>query len=167
MNTATASCPLPVRPVRETTPADVVSRRQRWGVGIGRMVEDASQNAIHLLNAPILNMTLGMSPAALSTLVFLQRACDAFTDPIVGAYSDNFRSRWGRRRPRMLVTAPLLAACFVAIWFFPRGAGPVHLYAHVIVFYSAHSLYCVPLAGLALEATDDCHERTRPGLWRP
>jgi len=130
-------------------------------------VEDASQNAIHLLNAPILNMTLGMSPAALSTLVFLQRACDAFTDPIVGAYSDNFRSRWGRRRPRMLVTAPLLAACFVAIWFFPRGAGPVHLYAHVIVFYSAHSLYCVPLAGLALEATDDCHERTRPGLWRP
>ena len=129
------------------------------------MVEEATQNSIHLLSSPILNMTLGMSPAALSTLAFLQRACDAFTDPLVGSYSDNFRSRWGRRLPLMLVAAPLLAFFFVAIWFFPRDAGPVHLYVHVMVFsllfYAAHSLYCVPLAGLALEATDDYHERTR------
>lgn len=139
--------------------------RQRWGIGLGRMVEEATQNSIHLLSSPILNMTLGMSPAALSTLAFLQRLCDAFTDPIVGSYSDNFRSRWGRRRPLMLVAAPLLTFLFVAIWFFPRGASLDYLYVHVMVFsllfYAAHSLYCIPLAGLALEATDDYHERTR------
>lgn len=150
---------------RLTAPEDVVPRRQRWGIGLGKMVEEATQNSIHLLSSPILNMTLGVSPAALSTLAFLQRLCDAFTDPFFGSYSDNFRSRWGRRRPLMLAAAPLLAVFFVAIWFFPRDAGPVHLYVHVMVFsllfYAAHSMYSVPLAGLALEATDDYHERTR------
>ncbi|MBP8256461.1 MAG: MFS transporter [Opitutaceae bacterium] len=154
-----------VRDQHLTAPEDVIPWRQRLGIGLGKMVEDASQNSIHLLSAPILNMILGMSPAALSTLAFLGRLTDAFTDPLVGSFSDNLRSRWGRRRPLMFVAAPLLAVSFAAIWFFPSNAGPVYLYVHVMVcsllFYAVHTLYSIPVAGLALEATDDYHERTR------
>jgi len=123
------------------------------------------QNCLHLLTAPVLNMTLGVSPVALSVLVFLERSWDAFIDPVVGSYSDNFRSRWGRRRPLMLVAAPLMVLFFVGIWFFPPGASTTYLFGHVLVatllFYTAYAFYCMPLAGLALEATDDYHERTR------
>lgn len=165
MNEAIPAGPRPGRFSHQTRPEDVVSWRQRWGIGLGKMVEEAMQNCLHLLTSPILNMTLGVSPAALSTLIFLQRVWDAFIDPVVGSYSDNFRSRWGRRRPLMLVAAPLMASLFVGIWFFPREASTTYLFVHVLIFsllfYSAYAFYCTPLAGLTLEATDDYHERTR------
>ena len=55
---------LPDRRHHRTSPEDVIPWRQRLGIGLGKMVEEATQNSIHVLSAPILNMMLGMSPAA-------------------------------------------------------------------------------------------------------
>jgi glycoside/pentoside/hexuronide:cation symporter, GPH family len=86
-------------------------------------------------------------------------------DPIWGNFSDNFRSRWGRRRPLILAASFPLAVLFATIWWFPRDASQSGLFWHLLVssliFYAAHSLYAMPLGGLTLEATDDYHERTR------
>ena len=53
----------------------------------------------------ILNLGLGMDPLLVGVLASIPRLFDALTDPMVGYISDNFRTRWGRRRPFIFVGA--------------------------------------------------------------
>ncbi|MFT3868767.1 MAG: MFS transporter [Nibricoccus sp.] len=144
---------------------DRVSWRERIGLGLGKVVADGTHGTLHVLVNPIYNMTLGLNPALISTVVFIQRIWDAMLDPVWGNFSDNFRSRWGRRIPLLLTACLPLAVLFAAIWWFPRGASQTWLFWHLLlvslVFYTAHSLFSMPLGGLTVEATDDYHERTR------
>src|SRR4029450_8599707 len=44
-------------------------------------------------------------PAAVGLVLFLARAWDAITDPVMGYVSDTTRSRWGRRRRHVVLGA--------------------------------------------------------------
>ena len=46
----------------------------------------------------------------LAIAIALARAFDAITDPLMGWISDRTNTRWGRRRPWMMIGAPLCAA---------------------------------------------------------
>ena len=50
-----------------------------------------------------------------------------FVVPYIGYRSDHFRSRWGRRRPFMMVSAPLGALAMAGIAFAPQIAGQLSL----------------------------------------
>ncbi len=149
----------------QTARADRVSLRELIGLGLGKAIGDGTHGTLHVLVSQIYNMTLGLDPRLLSIIVFSQRFWDAVTDPFVGKVSDNFRSRWGRRRPLMLVAALPVAVTWAGMWWFPRGVGYTYLFWHLLtislVFYTALTVYMVPWGGLLLEATDDYHERTR------
>lgn len=151
--------------IADTKEADRVTWREKIGLGLGKVAADGSLGTIHLLVSPIYNMTLGLSPALVSTALFVQRIWDAMLDPVCGQFSDNFRSRWGRRLPLMLSAVPFVAGLFAVLWWFPRGASENHLFLHLLgfslLFYIAHSIYAMALGGLILEATGDYHERTR------
>jgi GPH family glycoside/pentoside/hexuronide:cation symporter len=148
-----------------TRPEDRVSWREKIGLGFGKIVADGSHGTLHVLVNPIYNITLGVNPALISSVVFIQRLWDAMLDPLWGSFSDNFRSRWGRRLPLLATAALPLALLFGALWWFPRGASENALFLHLLLvslaFYVAHSLYAMPLGGLIVEATDDYHERSR------
>ena len=149
----------------ETASKDRVTARETIGLGFGRVVTDGTHGTLHVLISPIYNMTLGMNPVLISSIVFIQRLWDAMLDPVFGQFSDNFRSKWGRRRPLLLLSIFPLAALFAALWWFPRGVGGSYLFWHLLLvslgFYMAHALFAMPLNGLIVEATDDYHERTR------
>ncbi len=149
----------------KTAAADRVSLREKIGLGLGRIAGDGTNGTIHVLLSPIYNMTLGMNPALISTAVSIQRIWDAVTDPLVGQYSDNFRSRWGRRRPLIAAAALPTALCFAALWWVPSGVGDWGMFAFMmalfLMFHLAHTFYVMPLTGLVIEVTDDYHERTR------
>jgi len=169
----------------ETSQVDRVSLREKIGLGFGKAVGDGTHGTLHVFVSQIYNMTLGLDPGLLSTIVFIQRLWDAMADPVFGQFSDNFRSRWGRRRPLMLAAALPVGLTWAGMWWFPRGANAVsthsslllfgrwtlplvippclfwHLLAVSLMFYTVYSLYTMPLGGLIIEATDDYHERTR------
>jgi glycoside/pentoside/hexuronide:cation symporter, GPH family len=148
-----------------TATRDRIPLREKIGFGGGKLVVDGTHLTLHVLVSPIYNVTMGLSPALISTVLFIQRFWDAILDPICGQFSDNFRSRWGRRLPLLVASLLPVAVLFLALWWFPRAASENTLFLHFLVvslvFYVAHSFYAMPLAGLALEATDDYHERTR------
>ena len=52
-------------------------------------------------------------------LIFAGRFIDAFTDPLIGWWSDRTRSRWGRRIPFILFSTPFYALFAGLIWFLP------------------------------------------------
>ncbi|MBN1636981.1 MAG: MFS transporter [Deltaproteobacteria bacterium] len=57
--------------------------------------------------------------AALGILLAGGRILDAVTDPLVGYMSDHTRSRWGRRKPYICISNPILFLAFILVWVPP------------------------------------------------
>ena len=111
------------------------------------------------------NQVLGL-PATLAGLgPTLALVIDAITDPLIGAWSDRFRSKqWGRRHPFMLA-APLPATLFFfALFNPPQDLGQTELLLWLVAFSvllrSATTLFFVPHLALGGEMSSDYHERS-------
>jgi GPH family glycoside/pentoside/hexuronide:cation symporter len=83
---------------------------------------------------------------------------------MVGYWSDNLRSRWGRRHPFMYASALPLAALYFTLWNPPRGLSQPMLFAFLLGMAVSIrlfvSLYQVPSNALAAELTQDYDERS-------
>ena len=113
----------------------------------------------------ILNLGLGMNPALVGLLGAIPRFTDALTDPMMGYISDNTRSRWGRRRPYILVGAIGSGLIFALLWQLPAGASQTYYFVYFLVgsilFYVPYTIFATPWVALGYELTPDYHERTR------
>lgn len=107
--------------------------------------------------------TLGVSAGLAGLAVLLPKLWDIATDPVVGAWSDRSRSRWGRRRPFLLAGALTLPPCFIGLFMAPVG-DPMAAFAWVLVAFclaaTAFTLFQVPYASMPAEMSADYHERT-------
>lgn len=61
---------------------------------------------------------LGMSTRAYAAVLAVYAVIDAVDNPVYGYLSDRTRTRWGRRRPWMILAAPVLGLSFV-LFFTP------------------------------------------------
>ncbi len=112
----------------------------------------------------VLNMGLGIAPTLVGVAMFIFRIWDAFTDPYFGNMSDNHRSKWGRRKPFIVVGGLLCAITFPLMWIMPRdwsqGVTMTLFILAGLAYYTALTIYTVPYFSLAAEMTPDTHERT-------
>lgn len=153
-------------PAPAVTPgAERVSAGTRIAYGSSAFAENLAINSVNQLANPVFNLTLGVSPVLVGAAIALPRLLDAVLDPWIGHLSDNFKSRWGRRRPFILVGAFLTGLCAAAIWFFPDGRSPTFYFWWLaigsVLLAAAYSVFVVPYGALGLELTRDYHERTR------
>jgi GPH family glycoside/pentoside/hexuronide:cation symporter len=94
----------------------------------------------------------------------LARALDAITDPVMGWVTDRTRSRWGRRRPWILLGAPLAALAFFLMFTPPENISTINsaawFAATYTLYYLFHTVYIIPHGALGPELTLDYHERS-------
>ena len=57
-----------------------------------------------------------LSLGFVAVVLALSRVFDGLTDPIIGLYSDRLRSRWGRRKPFILLGLPIFVAGVWLLW---------------------------------------------------
>lgn len=105
--------------------------------------------------------TVGLGLAATGGVLLTARLLDVVTDPMVGVLSDRWRSRWGRRRPWILLGALLAALGLLQLFQPPTGVGPAYLLAWAMVLYVGWTLVAVPYTAWGAELSDDYHERSR------
>jgi GPH family glycoside/pentoside/hexuronide:cation symporter len=133
--------------------------------GLGNVAVMVAKQAPKRLSFPIYNIGLGVNAAWIGTLFSLMRIWDAFTDPLIGHLSDRCVSRFGRRKPFILIGAILTGIFFAAIWLLPRGLSPVgymvYLSITLLLFYTALTIFSVPWYAMGYELTDDYDERTK------
>ena len=96
-------------------------------------------------------------------LIFVGRFIDAFTDPIIGWWSDRTHSRWGRRIPFILFSTPFYALFAALIWFLPtEGASWWNALYFVIMlelFFTAATMSSGALEALVPEVTTTAADR--------
>lgn len=149
----------------QTAESDRIPVAQKMAFGFGMATPIAFVNSVAQLTNLIYNIGLGVSPILLGIAQMIPRLWDAVSDPLAGYLSDNTRTRWGRRRPYILVGGIGVAVTFVLIWTVPGGLGERGIFAYYLVmsllFYTAVTVFSVPLVALGCEMSDDYHERTR------
>lgn len=67
--------------------------------------------------------TVGIAAAAVGTMMLLARLFDGTSDLIMGAILDKTKSRYGKARPWMLWTAPLMGIALIAMFTVPSSLG--------------------------------------------
>ncbi|MEU0152928.1 MFS transporter [Micromonospora fulviviridis] len=144
-------------------------RRVHVGYALGSLVTGAFGTVPGLLLLPYLTDTLGVAAGAAVLLVLLPKAWDVLVNPVAGRISDRTRSRWGARRPWLLVGGLALAVLFAAIFAAPLGAGPAagtYVALAFLATATAFAFFQVPYVAMPAELTDDPAERTRLMSWR-
>ena len=96
-------------------------------------------------------------------LIFAGRFIDAFTDPLIGWWSDRTRSRWGRRIPFILFSTPFYALFAALVWFLPTEDASLWnaLYFVIILelFFVALTMSSGALEALVPEVTRGAADR--------
>ena len=153
-----------------TTSRDRLSARELCAYGTGIVAYQYPHYGLAQLAMPLFNVTLGVAPAQVGAVLMLGRIWDAALNPLVGTWSDNTRSRWGRRRPWLVAGAVLSGLAYPLVWLAPRGwsgdALSLWLLGSCLLLYTAFAAFSVPYMALGLELTPDTRERTRVQAWR-
>jgi len=139
--------------------------REKIAYGIGSANDAWGNWLLPGIVWPVFNMYLGMSPTMVSLALLWNRLIDAFADPFFGWASDNTRSRYGRRRPYILVGSILSGLGMIAFfWFIQKGWSPGAYYWYLMIGSSILlilvSCFNMPYQSLGAEMTPDYEERT-------
>lgn len=149
---------------------DRVANTKKLAYGSGMISYGLMVNSYFQLVNPIFNIALGMNPAVIGMITAISRLWDAITDPVMGKISDNTRSRFGRRRPWILIGSLFTAIAFTAIWWFPLGYSNAFYIGWLVIttllFYLGVTIFSVPYIALGMEMSPDYHERTRIVAYR-
>lgn len=154
----------------KTAAKDKVTLKQKLGFGFGGANEVLMANGLGSLSGLVFNLYLGVSPVLLSIAGAVPRLWEAITDPAIGNMSDNYRSRFGRRKPFVAVGTLIVALTFAGIFFVPEGwserAYFYFLLAGSIIYFTAYAFYNIPWSAMGYEMTPDYHERTKVMAYR-
>lgn len=111
-------------------------------------------------------------PAGIAgTIIMLARIWDAFSDPLMGSVSDNTRTKFGRRRPYIFISAFLIIVALFLL-FMPIGnwtnlTGKVVYVSFAHIFYSTVStVFNVPYLSLTSEISENVKERSSMNFLR-
>ena len=79
--------------------------------------------------------TLGMTTVQFSLMLLIYTFIDAADNLVYGYLSDRTRSRWGRRRPWLVIGTPLLVLGFIAFYSPPAFLSGNSLVVYCMLFY--------------------------------
>lgn len=111
----------------------------------------------------------GISPESAAGLILIVRLSDGVTDIIMGMIADRTTTRWGKFRPWILWSAPLLGL-FMILTFSTPNLSPegklIYAYITYIGLTLAYTVSNVPYSALMGVMTDNHVERTSLSGWR-
>jgi len=129
-----------------------------------------SFNIINFLLPGFLALTVGINPFWISFIMLVARVWDAVTDPVMGYISDHTKSKLGKRRIYLVVSAPLVVVGMYFL-FFPfdfssEGLRVVAVLLSYLVFTAIQTSIMIPYYSLSSEISSDYQERASYNSYR-
>src|SRR5690606_3850425 len=96
----------------------------------------------------------------------ITRFWDVLADPVLGVLSDRLHTPWGRRRPWIVLSVPVVALSTAMIFLPSPPVTAGYLLLWLVVLYVGWSLLTIAHMSWGAELTNDYHERSRVQGWR-
>lgn len=136
----------------------------RLAYGFGGLPDGIKNNGFDYFLLFFYSQILGLSAPLVFAALMTALVFDAISDPIVGYWSDNLRSRFGRRHPFMYAAMIPIGLAYYFVWNPPSGLEGNALFpwllALTILTRLCFTMFEVPHNALAAELTEDYDART-------
>jgi Na+/melibiose symporter-like transporter len=148
---------------KAATEQQLTSLRTKLFYGFGSVAYGVKDNGFQTILLPFYNLVLHLPPQWVGAAIAIALFFDAFIDPVIGHFSDNLRTRWGRRHPLMYLAALPVSISYLLLWNPPHW-GPQALFLYLIVVAiivrTFITFYEIPSSALVPELTEKYDERT-------
>lgn len=159
-----------VEPGTVSTKSQVpTSKRFFWGIG-GAADFMTYYGLNGMMDAIYIN-AMALDPKIVGLARSIPRLLDVVTDPVLGHFSDNTRTRWGRRRPWMAAGAIISASAAILMWYPPLKDGlwltTAFMVGMMVVLYTlGYSMFTISYTAQGYGLSKDYDERTHIFQWR-
>jgi Na+/melibiose symporter-like transporter len=109
---------------------------------------------------------VGIPLIQLANLLLFARIFDLITDPLIGYLSDHTKTRWGRRKPWMVASLPVLMLGLYKVLIPDEGADLWYVFTWLMVLWLGWTMLMIPYYAWGAELTTDYDDRTRVTGWR-
>lgn len=141
-----------------------LTRSSRLTFGFGAVAGGVTTGAFDFFLLLFYSQVVGLDARLVGLAILTALVFDAISDPIVGYWSDNFRSRWGRRHPFMYAAAIPVAVSFYFLWTPPETSNQAVLFWYLlilaVIIRTALTFYRTPSSALIPDLTQDYNKRT-------
>ncbi|MDZ4372829.1 MAG: MFS transporter [Phenylobacterium sp.] len=152
----------------ETPPApaamDKPSLLTKLAYGFGSVAYGVKDQGFNYFLLLFYSQVIGLDARLVGLAITAALVVDAISDPVVGYWSDNLRSRWGRRHPFMYAAAIPVAATYFLLWNPPEGLSQTALFwyllAMAVLIRTFITFYETPSSALAPELSDNYDQRS-------
>lgn len=136
----------------------------RLSFGIGGAADGIKNNGFDYVLLFFYSNIMGVDAGLVGAALLIALVVDAVSDPVVGYWSDNLRTRFGRRHPFIYAALIPTAMVYYLTWNPPADLSGNELFpwlvATTIGVRIAFTFYDVPSSALSAELTSDYDERT-------
>ncbi|GMU69527.1 MAG: MFS transporter [Steroidobacteraceae bacterium] len=154
----------------ETLP---IARAGNWrlnlGWGIGTLGASLLLNGFSFLAPFFLTTVLGIAASTAAGLLFIAKLWDIVSNPMMGVISDRTETRWGRRRPFLLLGGVIAGVAFALLYSLGRWPAMQQLWVIGLVVAgvgTGYTIFNVPYMAMPSEMLDDYKQRTGMMAWR-
>jgi Na+/melibiose symporter-like transporter len=141
-----------------------VSLWTKLAYGFGSVAYGVKDNGFSYFLLIFYSQVVGLDPLLVGPALTIALVLDAISDPIVGYWSDNFRSKWGRRHPFMYAAAIPVGFTYALLWNPPIGWSQMALFWYLVslavLIRTFITFYETPSSALAPELSQSYDERS-------
>ena len=137
-------------------------------LGIGRIIAYASPAMpVAALGLPLIvhlppfYITIGLSSTLVGLIFMITRLWDVITDPLMGWAGDRTQTRWGRRRPWVVASVPIVMLASYMIFLPPPAVGGAYLLGWLLVLYVGWTMLTISHLSWGSELSPYYHQRSR------
>ena len=136
----------------------------RIAYGVGGAAGGIKNNGFDYVLLLFYSQVLGLSAVLVAAALWIALVVDAISDPVVGYWSDNLRTRLGRRHPFMYTAMVPVGIAYFFVWNPPEGLVGMSLFGWLLTFVVIvrlmYTFFEVPSFALAAELSQDYDSRT-------
>ena len=145
-----------------SAPADITSTLPRMvGFSLPALGLNTLVTAVFVFLPPLYTEHQQMWAATVGTVFLLAKFVDFIAAPSWGLFMDSYTTRWGRRRPWLALSTPMLMLAILMLYNPPESASLLYLFVWLSVLYVGWSAWTISHTSWALELSRDYDRRSR------